>query len=42
MVHAAGLRHARRCALTGERFGAEEASRVGLAHKVVPEDRLGG
>ena len=26
----------RRYALTGERFGAEEAVRIGLAHKVVP------
>jgi methylglutaconyl-CoA hydratase len=45
MVHAMGLRHARRYALTGERFGPEEALRIGLVHEVVDadaiEDRLG-
>jgi len=30
------VRQLRRYALTGERFGAEEAFRIGLAHKVVP------
>jgi methylglutaconyl-CoA hydratase len=40
MVHAMGLRHTRRYALTGERFGAEEALRIGLVHEVVPADRL--
>jgi methylglutaconyl-CoA hydratase len=40
MVHAMGLRHTRRYALTGERFGAEEAVRIGLVHEVVPADRL--
>ena len=40
MVHAMGLRHTRRYALTGERFGAEEALRIGLVHEVVPEDRV--
>ena len=35
MVHAMGLRHTRRYALTGERFGAEEALRIGLVHEVV-------
>lgn len=40
MVDAIGLRHTRRYALTGERFGAEEAMRIGLVHEVVPEDRL--
>jgi methylglutaconyl-CoA hydratase len=40
MVHAMGLRHTRRYALTGERFGAEEALRIGLVHEVVPEDRI--
>jgi methylglutaconyl-CoA hydratase len=40
MVNAIGLRQARRYALTGERFGAEEALRIGLVHDVVPEDRM--
>jgi methylglutaconyl-CoA hydratase len=39
MVHAMGLRHTRRYALTGERFGAEEALRIGLVHEVVPEEQ---
>jgi methylglutaconyl-CoA hydratase len=30
------VRQLRRYALTGERFGAEEAVRIGLAHKMVP------
>jgi methylglutaconyl-CoA hydratase len=34
MVHAMGLRHARRYAITGERFGPEEAMRIGLVHEV--------
>jgi methylglutaconyl-CoA hydratase len=38
MVHALGLRHTRRYALTGERFGAEEALRIGLVHEVVPAE----
>lgn len=38
MVNAIGLRHTRRYALTGERFGAEEATRIGLVHEVVPGD----
>jgi methylglutaconyl-CoA hydratase len=33
---AIGVRQVRRYALTGERFGAEEARRIGLAHEVVP------
>ncbi len=33
---AIGVRQLRRYALTGERFGAEEACRIGLAHRVVP------
>jgi methylglutaconyl-CoA hydratase len=40
MVHALGLRHARRYALTGERFDAAEARRIGLVHEVVPADAL--
>lgn len=35
-----GMRQTRRYALTGERFGAEEARRIGLVHEVVPLDRL--
>lgn len=45
MVNAIGLRQTRRYALTGERFGAAEAARIGLVHEVVPaaemERRLG-
>jgi len=33
---AIGVRQTRRYALTGERFGAEEARRIGLVHQVVP------
>jgi methylglutaconyl-CoA hydratase len=40
MVHAMGLRHTRRYALTGERFDAAEALRIGLVHEVVPADRM--
>ncbi|WP_019014805.1 enoyl-CoA hydratase-related protein [Elioraea tepidiphila] len=40
MVHALGLRQARRYGLTGERFGAAEAQRIGLVHEVVPAERL--
>ena len=36
MVNAIGLRHTRRYALTGERFDAAEAARIGLIHEVVP------
>lgn len=35
LVHALGLRQARRYALTGERFDAAEALRIGLVHEVV-------
>ncbi|HST75588.1 MAG TPA: enoyl-CoA hydratase-related protein [Acetobacteraceae bacterium] len=38
MVHAMGLRHTRRYALTGERFGAAEALRIGLVHEIVAAD----
>src|SRR5882672_6733506 len=37
---AISVRQLRRYALTGERFGAVEAQRIGLAHQVVPLDRL--
>ena len=40
MVHAMGLRQTRRYALTGERFGAEEALRIGLVHEVVAADAV--
>jgi methylglutaconyl-CoA hydratase len=40
MVHAIGLRQTRRYALTGERFGAEEAARIGLVHEVVAAERM--
>jgi methylglutaconyl-CoA hydratase len=40
MVGAIGLRQTRRYALTGERFGAEEATRIGLVHEVVPEGQM--
>lgn len=40
MVHAMGLRHARRYAVTGERFGAEEALRIGLVHEVHAAERI--
>lgn len=40
MVGAIGLRQTRRYALTGERFGAEEAARIGLVHEVVPAERM--
>jgi len=36
LADAIGVRQLRRYALTGERFGAEEAVRIGLAHKSVP------
>jgi methylglutaconyl-CoA hydratase len=40
MVNAIGLRHTRRYALTGERFDAGEAERIGLIHAVVPADAM--
>jgi methylglutaconyl-CoA hydratase len=40
MVNAIGLRHTRRYALTGERFDASEAERIGLIHEVVPEPEM--
>lgn len=40
MVQAMGLRHTRRYALTGERFGAAEALRIGLVHEVLPAEEI--
>jgi methylglutaconyl-CoA hydratase len=40
MIGAIGLRHTRRYALTGERFGAEEAMRIGLVHEVVAAEAM--
>jgi methylglutaconyl-CoA hydratase len=36
LADAIGVRQLRRYAITGERFGADEAVRIGLAHKTVP------
>jgi methylglutaconyl-CoA hydratase len=36
LVDAMGVRQVRRYALTGERFGAADARRIGLVHEVVP------
>jgi len=36
LADAIGIRQLRRYALTGERFGAAEAQRIGLVHEVVP------
>src|SRR5215216_5709010 len=40
LCDAIGVRQVRRYALTGERFGAEEARRIGLVHEVVAPDQL--
>jgi methylglutaconyl-CoA hydratase len=40
VISAIGARAARRYVLTGERFSAEEALRMGLVHEVVPGDHL--
>jgi methylglutaconyl-CoA hydratase len=37
---AIGVRQVRRYALTGERFSAEEARRIGLVHEIVPASAL--
>ncbi len=41
VLRAIGPRNARRYFLTGERFGAAEARRIGLVHDVVPPGELG-
>jgi methylglutaconyl-CoA hydratase len=40
MVNAIGLRQTRRYALTGERFDAREAERIGLVHEIVAEAEI--
>jgi methylglutaconyl-CoA hydratase len=40
LVEAVGVREARRLALTAEVIDADEASAIGLAHHVVPDDEL--
>lgn len=40
VMRAIGAREARRWFLTAERFGAEEARRIGLVHAVVPANEL--
>lgn len=40
VIAAIGARNARRYVLTGERFDAGEAARIGLVHEVVPDDAL--
>jgi methylglutaconyl-CoA hydratase len=40
MVHAMGVRQTRRYALTGERFDAAEARRIGLVHEIVAADAM--
>src|ERR1700758_2462128 len=42
LCDAIGVRQVRRYALTGERFGAEDARRIGLVHEVVPLADLEG
>jgi methylglutaconyl-CoA hydratase len=40
VVAAIGARHARRCFISGEVIDAEEATRIGLLHQLVPEADL--
>jgi len=40
LADAIGVRQVRRYALSGERFGAQEARRIGLVHEVVPLPEL--
>jgi methylglutaconyl-CoA hydratase len=40
LIHAIGIRHTRRIGVTGERFDAATALRIGLVHEVCPSDGL--
>ncbi|AIF47526.1 enoyl-CoA hydratase-related protein [Dyella japonica] len=40
VIHAIGLRHARRLFVTGELFDAATAEQIGLLHQCVPADQL--
>ena len=40
LIHAIGLRHARRLGITGERIDAATALRIGLVHELCPSDGL--
>jgi methylglutaconyl-CoA hydratase len=40
LIHAIGIRHTRRIGITGERFDAATALRIGLVHEVCPPDAL--
>ena len=40
VIRAIGHRSFRRYGLSGERFGAAEALRIGLAHEIAPADQL--
>lgn len=40
LANAVGVRQLRRYALTGERFDAAEAARIGLVHEVVPAEEI--
>ncbi|MEO1694758.1 MAG: enoyl-CoA hydratase-related protein, partial [Pseudomonadota bacterium] len=40
LIDAIGARNVRRYAITGERFDADDAARIGLVHDVVPEAQL--
>jgi methylglutaconyl-CoA hydratase len=40
LIHAIGLRHVRHIGITGERFDAAKALRIGLVHELCPPDGL--
>jgi methylglutaconyl-CoA hydratase len=40
LIHAIGIRHTRRIGITGERFDAAMALRIGLVHELCPPDGL--
>jgi methylglutaconyl-CoA hydratase len=40
LIHAIGIRHTRRIGITGERFDAATALRIGLVHELCPPDGL--